>query len=229
MHNVEWRIRVLKYQRTYLLHPVLGQFSWNIQDKYLLIMYAILFHLLSFCLFIFAFILFLHRNYCKIIALTLVIELILVIKLTFQCFFIHWTGEVFNIIHERTLIWWCDLRYLRFTNTILIICVLINYTKWLFVFNFVRTKIKSFPNGRFIWLIQELHCLELLDKIHSGIVYFLFSVATRRFYLLQKKWISPSVHIHCIPFTGRFIFLFVFIYSYVYARKLFMSDARCFR
>ena len=28
---------------------------------------------------------------------------------------------------------------------------------------------------------------ELLDKIHSGIVYFLFSVTTRQFYLLQKK------------------------------------------
>ena len=106
LQNVEWRIRVLKYQRTYLLHPVLGQFSWNMQDKYLLIMYAILVHLLSFYLFIYAFILFLHRNYCKIIELTLVIELILVIKLTFECFFIHWTHEVFNIFHERTLIWW---------------------------------------------------------------------------------------------------------------------------
>ena len=63
---------------------------------------------------------------------------------------------------------------------------------------------------------------ELLDKIHSGIVYFLFSLTTRQFYLLQKKkLISPSVHIHCIAFPGRLIFLFVFIYSYVYARKLF--------
>ena len=81
-----------------------------------------------------------------------------------------------------------------------------------------------------IYLVDPRTTLfELLDKIHSGIVYFLFSVTTRQFYLLQKKWISPSVYIHCIPFTGRFIFLFVLIYSYVYARKLFMSDARCFR
>ena len=63
---------------------------------------------------------------------------------------------------------------------------------------------------------------ELLDKIHSGIAKFLFSVTTRQFCLLQKKkMISPSVHIHCIEFTGRPIFLLVFIYSYVYARKLF--------
>ena len=109
-------------------------------------------------LFIYAFILFLHRNYCKTIELTLFIELILVIKLTFECFFIHWAGEFFNMFHERTLIWWDDLRYSCFTNTILIICVLINFTKWLFVFNFVRTKMKSFPNHRFIRLIQELHC-----------------------------------------------------------------------
>ena len=27
LQNVEWRIPVLKYQRTYLLHSVLGQFS----------------------------------------------------------------------------------------------------------------------------------------------------------------------------------------------------------
>ena len=55
-------------------------------------MYAILVHILSFYLFIYAFILFLHRNYCKII------------ELTFECFFIHWIGEVFNIFLERTLI-----------------------------------------------------------------------------------------------------------------------------
>ena len=174
LQTVEWRIRVLKYQRTYLLHPVLGQFSWNMQDKYLLIMYAILVHLLSFYLFIYAFILFLHRNYCKIIELTLVIELILVIKLTFECFFIHWTGEVFNIFHERTLIWWYDLRYSCFTNTILIICVLINFTKWLFVFNFVRTKMKSFPNGRFIRLIQELHCLSFWTRFTQVLFTFYF-------------------------------------------------------
>ena len=72
LQNVEWRIRVLKYQRTYLLHPALGQFSWNMQDKYLLIMYAILVHLLAFYLFIYAFILFLDRNYYKIIELVFI-------------------------------------------------------------------------------------------------------------------------------------------------------------
>ena len=129
---------------------------------------------LSFYLFIYAFILFSHRNYCKIIELTLVIELMLVIKHTFECFFIHWTGEVFNIFHERTLIWWYDLRYSCFTNTILIICVLINFTKWLFVFNFVRTKMKSFPNGRFIRLIQELHCLSFWTRFTQVLFTFYF-------------------------------------------------------
>ena len=108
LQNVEWRKRVLKYQRTYLLHSVLGQFSWNMQARYLLIMHAILIHLLSFYLFIYAFILFSHHNYCKIIELALVVELILVIKLTFECFFVHWTGEVFKHIsraYTNLMIW----------------------------------------------------------------------------------------------------------------------------
>ena len=41
---------------------------------------------------------------------------------------------------------------------------------------------------------------ELLDKIHSGFVYFLFSVATCQFYLLQTKidFAISTYSLHCI-------------------------------
>ena len=138
----------------------------------------------------------------------------IVIKLTFECFFIHWTGEVFNIFHERTLIWWYDLRYSCFTNTILIICVLINFTKWLFVFNFVRTKMKSFPNGRFIRLIQELHCLSFWTRF-TQVLLLLFSVTTLQFYLLQKKIKNFAISSYSLHSIHRWTYFSIRIHIFL--------------